>query len=152
MVTMGSKDTPTWREAASHTLHAALALKNVIEDRLGEEEGLLLADNEAMLHLAHRAEPPRMSDIADQLILTRGGTTKVVDRLEERGYVRRLPDPDDRRATIVEITEEGRAALTRARAVIDSALTDHWATHVDEDEAAVVLAVMRKVNEALHHQ
>ena len=48
-----------------------------------------------------------MSDIAHRLILSRGGTTKVIDRLETLGYVRRLPDPEDRRATVVEITGVG---------------------------------------------
>jgi len=134
---------PLWRQAAVHTLHSALVLKALVEDHLQEQTGLLLADNEAMLNLA--AEPLRMSDIADRLIVSRGGTTKVIDRLETLGYVRRLPDPEDRRATIVEITDAGRNALVEAKVVIDEVLEATWGKHATDEESAVVIDVMERV-------
>jgi DNA-binding MarR family transcriptional regulator len=143
MGTMGDTDQPLWRRAATHTLHAALVLKAELEERLQEETGLLLADNEALLNLSDG--PLRMSDIARKLILSRGGTTKVIDRLEELGYVQRSPDPDDRRATIVDITAEGRRAMTAARTVIDAGLEEAWAQHLTDEEAEVLVAVMDRV-------
>lgn len=140
---MGHDEQPLWRQAASHTLHTALLLKAILEERLYEQTGLLLADNEALLRLADK--PLRMSDIAHQLILSRGGTTKVIDRLETMEYVRRLPDPDDRRATVVDITDAGRDAMAGARAVIDEGLEATWAKHVTDDEAKVVVDVMDRV-------
>ena len=59
---------------------------------LQEETGLLLADHEALLNLIVAESPLRMSDIAQLLTLSRGGTTKVIDRLEAMGYVARTPD------------------------------------------------------------
>ena len=107
---MGDEQQPIWRRAATHTLHTSLILKASLEERLQEETGLLLADNEALLHLEMEGSLLRMSEIARRLILSRGGTTKVVDRLEAMGLVERQPDPDDRRATIVSITAAGREA------------------------------------------
>jgi DNA-binding MarR family transcriptional regulator len=147
---MGDHDQPLWRRAATHTLHTSLMLKAVLEQRLQEETGMVLADNEALLNLGHSPEPLRMSDIAQRLILSPGGTTKVIDRLEEMGCVERSPDPEDRRATLVALTDAGRDAIDRNRAVIDAELKEIWAGHVTEEEAEVIVTVMDRVIHAHH--
>ncbi len=147
---MGDHDEPLWRQAATHTLHTSILLKSVLEERLVQELGILLADNEALLNVAHAAAPLRMSDIAERLVLSRGGTTKVIDRLEELGFVSRQADPEDRRAVVVEITPEGRGVLARARTVIDASLSEMWAATLSDDEAKVVIDVMDRVI-AAHH-
>jgi len=48
------------------------------------------------------------------VIQSPGGLTKTLRRLEDAGYVRRRPDPSDRRALLVELTAAGRKASTRA--------------------------------------
>ncbi len=58
----------------------------------------------------------RMGELADNLLLSRGGATRLVARLEEAGLVERVIPPDDRRATYAVITEKGVEALERARA------------------------------------
>lgn len=145
---MGDHDQPLWRQAATHTLHVSLVLKGVLEQRLQASTGMLLADNEALLNIGHSPEPLRMSDIAGRLVLSPGGATKVIDRLEEMGCVVRKPDPTDRRATVVELTEKGREAMVRNRAVIDDALQAVWADHLTDEEASLVTDVMRRVMEA----
>jgi DNA-binding MarR family transcriptional regulator len=147
---MGDHDEPLWRRAATHTLHTSILLKSVLEERLVQEVGILLADNEALLNVAHAAAPLRMSDIAERLVLSRGGTTKVIDRLEELGFVSRQADPEDRRAVVVEITPEGREVLARARTVIDASLSEVWAATLSDDEAKVVIEVMDRVITAHH--
>jgi DNA-binding MarR family transcriptional regulator len=142
---MGDHDQPLWRQAATHTLHTSLLLKAVLEQRLHEETGMLLADNEALLNIGHSDEPLRMSDIANRLVLSPGGATKVIDRLEEMGFVARHPDPDDRRATVVEITDTGREAMQRNRVIIDEGLQAVWADHVTDDEARLIVEVMNRV-------
>jgi DNA-binding MarR family transcriptional regulator len=66
---------------------------------------------------AHGAIRP--SELADHLRISPRSATEVVDGLEERGLVRRTADPEDRRATLVTLTEKGRqvsAAVRAARA------------------------------------
>jgi DNA-binding MarR family transcriptional regulator len=53
-------------------------------------------------------------DLASDLELSSGAMTSRLDRLEEAGLVRRLPDPDDRRGIVVELTEKGRASWDTA--------------------------------------
>jgi DNA-binding MarR family transcriptional regulator len=140
---MGKHDEPLWRRAATHTLHTSLLLKGMLEDALIERAGLLFADNEALANLVEGEMT--MSEIADSLILSRGGTTKVVDRLEEMGYVERRPNAEDRRATIVTVTQAGREARARARVVIDAELEDMWARHISDEEAAILIDVADRV-------
>ncbi len=136
-------DQPIWRRSATHTLHAAMQLKAEIEERLLAATGIGLADNEALLHL--NVEPLRMSTIAGRLVLSRGGTTKVIDRLEADGLVHRSPDPDDRRATIVEITPTGRETLAITRPITDVAIERFWAAHLTDEEATTIVSAMNKI-------
>jgi DNA-binding MarR family transcriptional regulator len=62
-------------------------------------------------------EPARLSALADRLHIAPRSATEVVDALERRGLVERGPDPDDRRATTVVVTPEGR----RLQSVLEEA-------------------------------
>jgi DNA-binding MarR family transcriptional regulator len=60
----------------------------------------------------------RLSELSEHLRIAPRSTTEVVDALEERDLVRRRPDPDDRRATLIEVTDRGRkvgASIAAAR-------------------------------------
>lgn len=63
-----------------------------------------------------RHGPMRPSDLADHLRIVPRSATEVVDDLQDRGLVRRRPDPHDRRATIVELTEAGTSTGEAVRA------------------------------------
>jgi DNA-binding MarR family transcriptional regulator len=58
----------------------------------------------------------RLSELSDHLHIAPRSTTEVVDALESRGLVRRRADPSDRRATLVEVTEQGVSVLEAIRA------------------------------------
>ncbi len=136
-------------QAGTNTIHLGLLLKAEIEHRVGEASGMLLADHEALANLAEHGGALRMSEIADRLILTRGGVTKLVDRLEEAGYVERRSSPSDRRVVLVAMTAEGREALQGSRAAFDAALHDLWSRHLSEEEAATLLPIIDRIRAAL---
>ena len=58
----------------------------------------------------------RLSDLAEHLHIAPRSATEVVDALESRGLAERHPDPADRRATLVEVTEHGADVLDAIRA------------------------------------
>jgi DNA-binding MarR family transcriptional regulator len=58
----------------------------------------------------------RLSELSDHLRIAPRSATEVVDALESRGLVQRRPDPGDRRATLVEVTEHGAGVLDAIRA------------------------------------
>ncbi len=82
------------------------------------EHGLSHPDWQVLTSLrlvpGHRSSP---GELAGDLELSSGAMTSRLDRLEKEGFVRRLPDPDDRRGVVVELTDEGRKAWDTAASV-----------------------------------
>src|SRR5688572_29540244 len=85
-----------------------------VDAELQSAAGLSLNRFELLMQLHFKDGRRRMSDLADALLLSRGGATRVVARAEEDGLVRREIPPDDRRATYAVLTQAGREAAERA--------------------------------------
>ena len=87
---------------------------------------LQIGEFDVLAALRRSGEPFELtpSRLVRQLMLSSSAMTNRLDRLEERALVRRRPDPDDRRGTIVSLTDEGRA-------LVDAAVTDHVETESD---------------------
>jgi len=67
-----------------------------------------------LLRVVAREEPQRQTALAVALDVVPRSITSLVDDLERAGLVERRPDPTDRRATLVAVTDEGRAVLAEA--------------------------------------
>lgn len=61
--------------------------------------------------------PARIGTLADRIVMTTGGVTKLTTRLEATGIVTRTGDPDDRRITVVDLTTRGRAIARSISAI-----------------------------------
>jgi DNA-binding MarR family transcriptional regulator len=59
--------------------------------------------------------PMTVSELAARLEISKQGAAQIVEDMERRGYVERRPDPDDRRARLVHLSERGTRALAAAR-------------------------------------
>jgi DNA-binding MarR family transcriptional regulator len=66
-------------------------------------------------HLA-RAEPVRAGELANRLAVEASHVTRQIQQLERTGYVTRVPDPDDGRAQLIQLTHRGRVSVERIRA------------------------------------
>jgi DNA-binding MarR family transcriptional regulator len=89
----------------------------------------------------HRLSP---TNLGRGLMLSSAGVTSRIDRLERRGLVRRLPDPDDRRGIIVELTDEGLALVDEAVAAV--AVSDRQLLgRLDDRETAELEGLLRKL-------
>jgi MarR family transcriptional regulator, organic hydroperoxide resistance regulator len=108
-----------------------IELWNAIDDRLKREFGLPLTHFEPM-SVIHRLPRCRVYDIANELGITTGGTSKLVDRIEASGYCRRLPNPDDRRSSLLELTPEGRRLFAAAGKAFDDELQRRLGAAVPE--------------------
>ena len=87
---------------------------------------------------------PRMSELADFLTLSRGGITKLVDRLQDAGYLERVNCAEDRRALQAQITPAGESMLAEMTAVYETELEGHLRT-LTADEAALIKTALEKV-------
>lgn len=89
----------------------------------------------------HRSSP---GDLAADLELSSGAMTSRLDRLEQSGYIRRLPDPEDRRGVVVELTSEGMAAWDKA-AGIQGRKEAFFASALTKTEQQELNALLRKL-------
>jgi MarR family transcriptional regulator, organic hydroperoxide resistance regulator len=96
-------------------------LWNAVDARLRAELDLPLSRLEPMRVIARRPSC-RVYDIADELSITIGGTSKLVDRIEAAGYCVRRANPHDRRSSLIELTASGRRVLTKANKVFEEEL------------------------------
>ena len=86
-----------------------------------------------------------MGALADDLLLSRGGTTRLIARMEEAGLVRREIPAHDRRATYAHMTEKGQAALERAAPIHMGQGGGVPAAAPHEEEIDVLARAMGKV-------
>ena len=114
-----STDTVTDRTLESWVsfLRSHAAVTRELSARLQREHGLTLNDYEVLLHLVH-AEGGRLRrvDLAQGVLLTASGITRLLEGLEQAGYVCKEHCSDDARVTYAKITDEGRAKQKAAGA------------------------------------
>ena len=96
-------------------------LWNAVESRLAADCGLTIGRYD-VLRVLGASSPCRVNDIAEELEITWGGTSKLVDRLEAAALCTRRPNPDDGRSSLIELTPSGKRMLKKARNVVESEL------------------------------
>jgi DNA-binding MarR family transcriptional regulator len=87
---------------------------------------------------------PRMSELAEWLTLSRGGITKLVDRLQDAGCIARVSCSEDRRSLRAELTPAGEKLLGEMQTVYEGELERHLAS-LTAEEAEVISAALQKV-------
>ena len=115
-------------------------------DETFAEFGLNHGEWKVLLALRRSGDPYRRSPgwLAEHLSLSSGAMTNRLDGLEEAGLVRRLPDPNDRRALKVELTDEGHQAWRDsigAQAIKEASI----ASELDDSEKEQLTALLRRL-------
>ena len=127
-------------------LQANTRLTERINAEMEAEAGIPLSWFEALATLSWAPETcARMGALADDLLLSRGGATRLIARMEEAGLVRREVPPHDRRATYAHLTEKGQAALERALPLHMAKVDEYFQQHLTDDEIEVLSRAMAKV-------
>jgi DNA-binding MarR family transcriptional regulator len=88
----------------------------------------------------------RLGELAEELTISRGGATKLVDRLESAGLLRREPVPGDRRGAYAVLTHEGEAMLKQMWPVYESVLVEVL-QGLDAERAALLRETLEAINE-----
>jgi DNA-binding MarR family transcriptional regulator len=87
----------------------------------------------------------RLTELADRAMMTKQSVGEVVSDLEKRGYLERVPDPQDGRAKIIRLTTKGREVYL-AGWRLNEELEQQWAAQFGEDH----VAAMREALELVH--
>ena len=120
-----------------------------LERELADEHGMALTDYDVLVQLAGADRRRlRMSELADRLLLSRSGVTRLVDRLVADGLVERATCDDDRRGQWAALTDSG---LTRLRAAAPTHLrgvNEHFLDRLSADELASLHRMLEPLVEA----
>src|ERR1700744_324603 len=108
--------------------------------------GLSMARTKVLRRLQERG-PSRQSVLPADFELSPHSITDIVDGLERQGLAERRPDPADRRAKLVAITDAGHASLDVANATWERVLTQIFGA-LDEDDRATLLRLLASLDEA----
>lgn len=127
-------------------LRAHAALVRALDAEIEREHGLALTTYDVLLHLARAPDGAlRMSELADAVVISRSGLTRRVDRLARDGLLERRSCATDARGALAAITEEGRAALARARPTHLRGVREMFLRHFSQEELERMAAAWERI-------
>lgn len=110
-----------------------------LDKALDAEDRITVTEFDVLITLDNAPDRQmRMTDLARATLLSSGGMTRLAGRLERRGLLQRLPDPDDARAFRATLTPEGQRKLEHARTTHDAVLSRMLAPHVSHSDLRAV--------------
>jgi DNA-binding MarR family transcriptional regulator len=130
-------------------LNAHAAAVGAIERELAAADCISLTWYDVLVALweapQHRL---RLHELAQTVVLSRSGLTRLVDRLEAAGLLRREACADDRRGAYAVLTDDGRAAQLRAWPIYARGIVTHFADHLSDEDAMVLTEALGRVSAA----
>jgi DNA-binding MarR family transcriptional regulator len=133
-------------EAFVRLVRASAAVTGELSAQLNADHGLTINAYEALLHLAWAPERRmRRVDLADSLLLTASGVTRLLDGLEREGLVGREACETDRRVTYAVLTKAGRDKLGQADKTHTRQIRELLGAHYDDDELAQLAALLDRL-------
>ncbi|MBA3388839.1 MAG: MarR family transcriptional regulator [Rubrobacter sp.] len=135
------------REAAWRALISTNALViDKIERELSAAELPPLGWYDVLLELSRASDRRlRMHELAQAVVLSRSGLTRLVDRLERAGLLRREPTPEDRRGAFAVLTDDGRDTLDQMWPVYAKGIAEHFGGHLSDGDADAISDALSRV-------
>lgn len=131
-------------------LEAHTRITRRLDDELRAEHDLSLAEYDALLSIADTpGRRIRMRQLADRVVLSKSGVTRLIDRLVEDGLVERCATPDDARGAEAVLTELGLDRLRRASRTHLRGIAEHFLAVIDEDDLGAIERSMLAVAEGV---
>ncbi|WP_112239544.1 MarR family winged helix-turn-helix transcriptional regulator [Kribbella monticola] len=121
------------------------AMENRVFERLAGA-GYDITPAQARVFQRISATGSRLTELAEQAQVTKQTAGFLVDQLEKAGYVRRVPDPTDARARLVQIADRGAETIPIAAAVV-AEIEAEWTAHLGATQAAQLRRALGKLRE-----
>ena len=135
--------------AWSAFLRAHARVVRELERELQAEQRMALTDYDVLVQLANApGRRLRMSELADRLLLSRSGATRLVDRLVAQGLVERVMCDVDRRGQWASLTDAGVDRLRQASPTHLRGVAEHFLDRLSTDELAALERVFTRLDEA----
>jgi DNA-binding MarR family transcriptional regulator len=125
---------------------SALALLDILDAELERDVGISQRWYDVLVHLEESPEGVPMNLLADRILYSKSGFTRVVDRMEEAGLIRRVRPQHDRRTILVVLTEKGSETLERARRHHRDGIERHFAQHLTDADTKALTRALGKIS------
>ena len=125
---------------------SALALLDVLDTELRDAAGIPQRWYDVLVHLEESPDGISMNELADRILYSKSGFTRVVDRMEDAGLLRRVVPENDRRSILVVLTDEGRNTLEQARRHHRHSIEQHFARHLADNDVKALIRALEKVS------
>ena len=125
---------------------SALALLDVLDTELERDAGIPMRWYDVLVQLEESPEGIPMNALADRILYSKSGFTRVVDRMEEAGLVLRVRPEHDRRTILVVITDAGNETKERARRYHRDGIERHFAQHLSDTDTTALIRALEKVS------
>lgn len=125
---------------------SALALVDVLDAESERDAAIPLRWYDVLVKLEESPEGLRMSELAERILYSKSGFTRVVDRMEEAGLVRRVRSENDRRSILVVLTDEGRSTMERARRHHRQGIEQHFSRHLADADIKALSRALEKIS------
>ena len=143
---MADQLTETELRAWQAFLHAHHRVTRTLDAELRAEHGVSFGDYDVLLRLARGPRQGlRMSQLAQRVMLSPSGLTRLVDRLVSEGFVQRDRDQDDARVMLVRLTHRGRQMLRAAAATHLRGIREHFVGTLSSAKLRTLAAALETI-------
>jgi DNA-binding MarR family transcriptional regulator len=125
---------------------SALALGDVLDTELEEAVGITQRWYDVLVHLEESPDGIQMNELAERILYSKSGFTRVVDRMEEEGLVRRVRPEHDRRSILVVLTDKGIETMEEARRYHRDGIERHFSRHLTDADVKALTRALEKVS------
>ena len=142
-----SLSSPTAEALASWRVYfeCAMALPDILDAELKANADLSLRWYDVLVQLDEAGRGTQMNELAGRILASKSGLTRVIDKMEQAGLVRRERPEANRRVVLVFITPAGTTTLEAARRVHRDGIQRHFSEHLTETELKTLARTLEKV-------
>jgi DNA-binding MarR family transcriptional regulator len=125
---------------------SALALLDLLDAELQQVVGIPQRWYDVLVHLEETPQGIPMNELAERILYSKSGLTRVVDQMEAAGFVRRVRLESDRRTIPIVLTEKGTETLERARRHHRDGIQRHFSQHLSSADVKALTRALEKVS------
>ena len=125
---------------------SAMALLDVLDSELQDAVGIPQRWYDVLVHLEESPGGIRMNELAERILYSKSGFTRVIDRMEEAGLVERVYPADDRRSILVVLTAKGTETMEQARRYHRDGIERHFSQHLTDADIKALTRALEKVS------
>lgn len=125
---------------------SSLALLDVLDAELEQAAGIPQRWYDVLVHLEESRHGIPMNELAERILYSKSGFTRVIDRMEEAGLVRRARPENDRRTILIVLTDKGTETLKHARRYHRDGIQRHFSQHLTNADIKALTRALEKIS------